>query len=501
MTRDTKRIIVIGAGMGGLAAAIRLRAAGHDVTLLEQHAWPGGKMRVMESDAGPVDAGPTVLTLPDVLENLFAACGRSLSDKVELVPLAPLARHYWQDGTMLNLTHTPEENASAIEAAFGAGSRDDYMRFHQETAALYTAFEAPVMRRAKPDVLGAAQAALKTPQVWPWLMPGRSLNAMLRKRFRDPRLVQLFGRYATYVGGNPLIAPAVLGLIWQAEAGGVWAVKGGMAALARALADLFVEIGGDLRLGAGVDRINTAQGAVSDVRLETGDVLLCDQVVFNGDPQALLELLLHRPKPSPRSLSARVWTFAAEVQDQGLGKDALAYHTLFFADDPAVEFGPLAKGRTPQTPTLYLCAQDRATGRPDGLERFQIILNAPATDAGEEDPCQTHPSTRLKVFGLHLSPEPETDRLTTPEQFGAMFPASRGALYGMSPNGAMATFQRPTVHTKIKGLVRTGGGVHPGAGVPMALLSGQFAAEALMGNQTSQSPSPRMAMRGGMSMG
>lgn len=509
MTLEDDSIAIIGAGMGGLAAGIRLAAAGRDVTIFEAHSWPGGKMRVMPSDAGPVDAGPTVLTLRDVLDDLFAAAGTAVEDHLTLTPLPVLARHFWADGTRLDLTHDPAENSAAIASAFGSRAAHEFDRFSAETRALFQAFDTPIMRSPGPRVLASARAALGARETLPWLVPGRSLEKMLQARLSDPHLRQLFGRYATYVGGNPLLAPAVLGLVWQAEAAGVWAVQGGMARLAQALAALFERLGGTLRLNRPVARIVTTKGRASGLHLADGTRVTCGQIVFNGDPAAL-PFLLDEPRKAPkqtqthpRSLSARVWTFAAEVADRGLGRDALAYHTLFFADDADAEFAPLAHGRTPQDPTIYVCAQDRALGQPpQGLERFQFILNAPATQPGtaeKEPPCQTHPFDRLARFGLHLTPRPGPDSLTTPAGFAALFPHSQGALYGLSPNGARATFQRPTARTKVTGLYLAGGGVHPGAGVPMALMSGGHAAQAALSDRISADKSAPTAMHGGMS--
>ncbi len=509
MSAEKDSVAVIGAGMGGLAAAIRLAAAGRDVTVYEAHGWPGGKLRVVDSQAGPVDAGPTVLTLRRVLDDLFAAAGEEMAGSLTLDPLPVLARHYWADGTTLDLLPDAEANAARIGAAFGARAQAEFTRFERETRALFDAFRAPVMERARPDALGAARAALARPHLLPWLRPGRSLQAMLAARFSDPHLRQLFGRYATYVGGNPLSAPAVLGLIWQAEAAGVWTVRGGMAALAQALVDLLQRCGGRLRLNTPVAAILTQGGQVTGLRLSDGTDLDCGQIVFNGDPAALTALLdtprraLPRRQTHPRSLSAHVWTIAGRIAPHGLGRDALAYHTVFFADDPGREFGPLARGAVPQDPTIYVCAQDRAHGAPDGPERFQFILNAPPLRPGAttEPPCNTDPFQRLARFGLHLDPQPSATPLTTPARFAQMFPHSHGALYGLSPNGALATFLRPGTRTRLTGLYLAGGGVHPGAGVPMALSSGRHAAEAAQRDRISARRFRPMAMPGGISTG
>jgi 1-hydroxycarotenoid 3,4-desaturase len=503
------RVLIIGAGIGGLAAAVRLAAAGRRVEVLERHDWIGGKMRTLPSDAGPVDAGPTVLTMRGVFDDLFALAGTRLADHVTLQPLPVLARHFWTDGTRLDLVADAATNRAAIAAALGAQAGADFARFEQETRNLFRAFDAPIMRAPVPSVIKAARSALRAQGALPWLIPGRKLDNMLRARLREPKLQQLFGRYATYVGGNPLRAPAVLGLIWQAEAAGVWAVKGGMAALARALLALLERLGGQVHTGAEVAKILSHGGQIHGVLLVDGTRMACTQVIHNGDPAALSDLLdtplLRRQQTQPRSLSAQVWTLAATVQSGTIGPRDLAYHNVFFADNPAQEFGPLAHGRTPENPTIYVCAQDRAARLPEGRERFQFILNAPPIPHAqpEDTQCPTHPFDRLAEFGLALTPRatasPQT--LTQPQDFAALFPASQGALYGLSPDGAMATFQRPVTRTRVRGLYLAGGGVHPGAGVPMAAMSGMHAAAAALSDRTSASGSRPMAMRGGISTG
>jgi len=484
MTRpDT--IAVIGAGMGGLAAAIRLAAAGRPVVLFEAGSAVGGKMRTLPSMAGPVDAGPTVLTMRDVFDDLFAAAGARLEDRLTLLPLPVLARHLWSDGARLDLHPDPEANAAAIRALAGPGAEAEFRAFGRHTAALRAAFEGAVMRAPGPRTGALGLAALMRPALWPALLPGVSLAADLARRFTDPRLRQLFGRYATYVGGMPQSAPAVLALIWQAEGAGVWAVQGGMARLAGGLGDLARGLGVDIRLNTPVERIEVCGGRVRAVHPRGGARLAVAAAVFNGDPRALsLGLLgpdcaraLPRTATEPRSLSARVWAFAARPR----GVD-LAYHTVFFADAEADEFGPLARGENPDAPTIYVCAQDRDGPAPDGPERFEMILNAPPLPhASPEDAetCRQKTFARLARMGLSFDVLPGPDTLTRPQEFDTLFPGSAGAIYGRSPAGVAATFLRPRARTRIPGLVLAGGGVHPGAGVPMATLSGLHAAAAV----------------------
>lgn len=485
-------VIVVGAGFGGLAAALRLAAAGLPVCVIDRLPGPGGKARGLPSPAGPVAAGPTVLTLRDVFDGLFAAAGSRLEDHVRLDALPVLARHFWPDGGRLDLYPDPETSAAAIRGLAGRQGEQDFRAFSDRARRLFEAFDGPMMRNPAPTMAGMTALVIRQPRLIPLMAPHATLAGMLRSSFRDPRLAQLFGRYATYVGGAPQTAPALLALIWQAEAAGVWAVAGGMAALALGLADCASARGARFLYGQGVSAITLQDGRVTGVRLDDGREIEGRAVVFNGDPRALaLGLLgpgLAAAAPgaakTERSHSAVVWAFAARA----VGPD-LAYHNVFFAVDPAAEFADLAAGRLPRDPTVYVCAEDRTGPAPPGPERFEIILNAPpltrAAAPIEEAPCRALTFPTLARFGLRFTPEPEAAALRRPQDFDRLFPGSAGAIYGPSPSGLTAALQRPTARTPVRGLYLAGGGVHPGPGVPMAALSGSHAATALLADLAS----------------
>lgn len=504
-----QNVLVIGAGIGGLASACRLSELGFAVTVVERHAAPGGKMRTMPSDAGPVDAGPTVLTLRPILDALFAAMGERVKDHLDLVRQPVIARHFWPDGSRLDLFDSPAANIEAIRGFAGPKAAQQFQAFSDRARALFNGFDGPMMQSPQPSHLKVGLRCMMQPSLISRMAPMATLDRLLKRSFDDPRLVQLFGRYATYVGGTPDRVPALLALIWQAEAAGVWKIDGGMHRLAQTLESLARARGTQFLYSAPVAEITCTAGRATGVLLEDGDHLSADLVVFNGDPRALATGALGpdatqvapQTRTVPRSLSAQVWAFAARPS----GVDLL-HHNVFFRQDPAPEFEALENGALLPDPTLYVCAMDRG-GRvaPEGPERFEIIANAPPlpSSAPSPDPefasCHTRTFQTLKRFGLTFNPAPIQSALTTPQMFETLFPGSLGALYGQSPQGTTAAFRRPTARTPLPGLYLTGGGAHPGAGVPMAILSARHAVETILTDRTSTSMSRQMDMHGGTS--
>ena len=506
---DRPRAIVIGAGIAGLAAALRLAARGMQVTLLERHNHPGGKIRTLDSAAGAVDAGPTVLTMRHVFDDLFAYAGEQLKDHVTLIPQSVLARHFWPDGSTLDLHADPLQSREAIAAFAGSRSAKEFTRFHKRTQKLFEAFDAPMMQAPEPKLRELIPYVLRQPHLIPAMAPLSTLKKSLARSFSDPRLVQLFGRYATYVGGAPHFSPAILALIWQAEAEGVWVVEGGMHKLARAVAKLARQQGVDIRYNTHVDRIAITGGRATGVEINGTYLLEAEAILYAGDPRALatgrmgtaLKIVAPQTAKLPRSFSARVHSFAATPT----GPD-LAHHNVFFAADPDSEFKDLAAGRIPSDPTLYLCAEDRGQHTPPPmLERFEMISNAPASDkeTPREELTEWHHRIiqRMASMGVTFTPTPTAETITTPAQFATLFPETLGALYGQTPHGLTASLQRPTARTPIAGLWLAGGCTHPGAGVPMATLSARHAAEAILHAQTSTSMSAPTVMPGGTSTG
>ncbi|MCX4199033.1 FAD-dependent oxidoreductase, partial [Methylobacterium organophilum] len=283
-----ERVVVIGAGIGGLAAALRLAHAGIDTTVLERAPHPGGKMRAVPVGDRAVEAGPTVFTMRWVFDELFAECGAELGDRVALAPARLLARHAWSRDERLDLFADIDASADAIAALAGPREAEGYRRFCARSAEVYRTLEGPFIREGRTGPAGLAQRVGLSGLGDLWrIQPFATLWSALGAYFRDPRLRQLFGRYATYCGASPFTAPATLMLVAHVEQAGVWTVAGGLSGLARAVADLAAERGATFRYGAEVARILTDGGRVTGVRLTDGATVAADHVVCNADCAAL----------------------------------------------------------------------------------------------------------------------------------------------------------------------------------------------------------------------
>jgi 1-hydroxycarotenoid 3,4-desaturase len=495
MSRSAEpRVIVVGAGIGGLVSALLLASRGVAVTLVEAQPEPGGKMRRVAVDGAWIDAGPTVFTMRWVFDEILAMAGTTLDQTLQLSPLDILARHAWRgQPDTLDLHADPARSAEAIAAFSSPAAARRFSAFCRQAREVYNALEGPYIRGERPSLLGLGRSlGPRGLATLAGLGPFASLWRSLATHFHDPRLQQLFGRYATYCGASPWQAPATLMLVAQVELAGVWGVKGGMHAVAQAFAALGEGRGVTSRYGCPVQRIVVENGRATGVELADGERLQADAVVFNGDAQALALGLLGEPvqravparKPAQRSLSAVTWAIHART-----GGFPLVRHNVFFDDDYRSEFDDIfRRRRLPQQGTVYVCAQDRSDAgpAPAGPERLLCLVNAPADgdqrrfDPEETDPCEHRSLALLRHCGLELAPRAHQVVRTTPHDFNRLFPGSAGALYGMATHGWMSSFRRPGSASAIPGLFLAGGSVHPGPGVPMAALSGWRAAEATM---------------------
>ena len=509
----TAHVAVIGAGMAGLAAALELAVRGARTTVIEQASHAGGKLRQVQVAGHAIDSGPTVFTMRGIFEELFALAGRSLESSLPLQRAQILARHAWSDSERLDLFAEPTRTAEAIGTFAGAREARRYLEFTRDARRIFQTLERPYLRAERCGPLRLARRiGLRHLTQLLRIRPFDTLWHALGSYFHDPRLRQLFARYSTYCGSSPFQAPATLMLIAHVEQDGVWLVEGGMQRLADTVTQLARAHGVEFRFDTEVTAVPLRSGRVTGLSLASGEFIPAHAVIVNADVDAVaagrfgqdLSSAVTRRPPSLRSLSAVTWSLLAETSGFPLLR-----HTVFFSPDYAAEFQQICQQRQlPVWPTVYVCAQDRPaheTAAPGGPERLLCLINAPADgdartyDPAEIDVCASRTFTFLERCGLTVHRQPQRTVTTTPQQFERLFPATGGCLYGQSTHGWRASFSRPGSRTRIPGLYLAGGSVHPGPGLPLAVLSGRLAAQSVLDDLDSLLHPHPVATRGGIS--
>ncbi|OLB66681.1 MAG: phytoene desaturase [Actinobacteria bacterium 13_2_20CM_2_72_6] len=459
------RVVVVGAGVGGLSVAARLATAGHRVTVFEQAGVVGGKLgryeRTTAAGTFRFDTGPGLLTLPQVFADL----------DLDLVPLDPIVRHVFPDGTRLD---SGDGFADRIGAALGARSAADWRRLWRRAERVWAASWRDVLTSTVDgpgDLLRLAWHVRDLAAI----APGRSLRSVSR-RFADPRLRMLLDRYATYAGADPRRAPAALVAIPYAElAFGGWYLRGGLATLADALLSRCT----DVHTGTSVERIETAGGAVTGVRLAGGRTVPADLVVANADALAVYRDLLPAPRRAAalaeRSLAGFVLLLGVRGRTAGL-----AHHTVFFPPDYDAEFDAIFRAGVPAAdPTVLVTVADDPAVRPDGYEAWFVLVNAPPqgpvdwTAPGYADAYADRVLATLARRGMDVRDRVLFREVRTPADLAAATGTPGGAIYGTAAHRLL----RPPNAGPVRGLYLVGGSVHPGGGLPMVALSARIVAE------------------------
>jgi phytoene desaturase len=484
------RVVVIGAGVGGLAAAIRLAAAGHAVTLCEQATEVGGKLGVLErpTPAGTFrfDTGPSLLTMPQVFAELFAATGEPLESVLDLRRVDPLARYRFADGTRLDATTDLARHRDRLDAAFGPGAGADWLRLTARAGRIWDAVRGPYLESAVtgPATLLRRAARLRDLAT---VAPGRSLRSLGIRYLHDPRLRMILDRYATYTGSDPRRAPAALAVIpYVEQAFGGWYVAGGLYRLAEALARRAADLGATIRTGTAVVEIETAAGAVTGVRLTDGERLSAEVVVANADAARVYGELLPRRRLADRtrrapSLAGYVLLLGVRGRTPGL-----AHHNVLFPADYDAEFDAIFGPRAMPVadPTIYLSVPTDPALCPDGHEAWFVLVNAPRHGTGPgavdwDDPGLAGSYAGRIIGMLARRGLPVADRIVfsqaiTPADLERRTGTPGGAIYGTSSNGVRNAFLRPPNRGPVRGLFLVGGSTHPGGGLPLVALSAKL---------------------------
>ena len=467
------RIVVIGAGLGGLAAAARLQALGHDVTVCERSPAIGGKLGTYERDGYRFDTGPSLLTMPFVFEELFAATGDGLAQTLDLQRVDPHCRYRFDDGTVLEVPASREALAGAMSDALGARAAQEWTQLQQRAARMWEVARGPFLQAPGPPRL--LELAARQPSKLPVIAPGRSLRWLAESLLTDPRLQVLLERYATYAGSDPRRAPAALAATAFVEQEyGCWYVAGGLHRLASALAGRIAAV----RTATAVTGIDLAGGRVCGVTLEGGGQLAADAVVADVDATHLYGTLLPRRRLVPKQVPSS----AGFVMLLGITDPApeLAHHTVLFpaleGAGYAAEFDAVFTDYISADPTIYVSApRDPAVAPPGGRAVF-VLVNAPRQGRfdwdtpGTGDIYARHLLGVMAQRGLELRNRLAFCETRSPADLARSTGAPGGAIYGTASHGA-AAFRRAANRSPVPGLFLTGASAHPGGGLPLVALS------------------------------
>ncbi len=469
------KVAVVGAGVGGLCAAIELAHTGHRVTVYERNDAPGGKCSQVSAGRFRWDAGPSLLTMPHVFADLFAATGAPLADELELLRVEPVTRYGFADGTSVELSADLPRALAALET-WSPGSGADWTRFLGTCAGMWRASETyltgpPPWPPRRPGAGESPPDPRDALRVRPW----STLRGLARAHARDPRLRMVIERFATYAGADPRNAPAALALAGYVEhAFGAWHPRGGLHALVEALVRRLEGLGGTLRLSTPVEAIEVRGGRVRGV-VCAGVTEAADAVVADVDERVVRGRLLGQSqRPRERSVSGLAVLLGLA------GRDAdRVHHQIDFPADYDAELDDLWAGRRPvRDPTVYVsnpCATDPADAPPD-TEAWFVLVNAPAVgDGADWDAAEAALMDRLGVRDRVLE-----RRRRTPGDLERETGALGGAIYGAAPHGRLGAVRRPSRRVRgVDGLWICGGTVHPGGGLPLVARGGRSVAREL----------------------
>jgi len=485
---ESKRVLVIGGGLGSLAASIRLAKLGFNVSLFEKNPKLGGKMNEHQQEGFQWDTGPSLLTMTFILDELFEFAGENRSDYLNFSSLEPLCRYFFADHTQLDASSNLTRMQSALKN-FSSDEPKAYLDFIQysrkifETAAEIFLF-GPIHEIKK--LIRPANLSLLTHIHR--IDPFRKVNQAVKSFFNDPRLVQLFNRYATYNGSDPFQAPATLNIIpyVENELGGFY-IQGGMYRLVEALEKVAKKLGVELYTSTRVEKIKQLNGKITGLMI-AGEFIPADYVVCGADVVESFNTLLDNHSDQRQKLNDLEPSLSGMIFLWGVNRTfpELAHHNIIFSRDYELEFSQIFKEfRAPDDPTIYIAISSKSDPihAPAGCENWFVLLNMPYLQQGqdwekEKERMKEIVLRKLQEFNLDISGNIVTEKAITPADFYELYASNRGSIYGLSSNSRLTAFRRPANRSRlIHGLYFAGGSTHPGGGIPLVLLSGKISAE------------------------
>ena len=474
----TQTIAIVGGGVGGLTAAIRLATAGHDVAIYERNDVVGGKLARFERDGYSFDLGPSLLTLPRVFDEVFQLAGTSLANELDLVRLDPQFRYHWRDGSKLVVHDDNDATAAEFEAFAGAG--DAWRKFDERGKKIWDVSERTFFAGPMTNPLAMAKR-MESLQDLTAIDGLRTLDGAARAAFPDRHLRQWARRYATYSGSSPFKAPATLTCVPHIEAAhGCWYPMGGLDALRAALARVAEGVGVHIRTSTEVTEVQADASSVTGLRLTGGERVAADVIIANVDALHLYEDLLDdegeakKVRRAPRSTSGFVLCLGVTGTTEGIG-----HHNVWFSDQSTQEFLQLDAGQLADDPTIYGCVSSVTdpSQAPAGNENWYLLVNTPPGAEINAPQYRDLVLERLAAHGVDLRDRMQFCARMTPADIEDLSGSSGGAIYGTSSNGKRAAFNRPSNRGARQGLYLVGGSSHPGGGLPLVATSASIVAQ------------------------
>jgi len=482
-----KKVIVVGGGLAGLSSAVRLASMGFQVSLFEQNRHLGGKMNEVRMDGYRFDTGPSLLTMPFVVEELCRAAGERPADVFTYVPLEPLCRYRFPDGTCLEASADPVRMETEL-SRFAPDDVEAYHRFLRYSRRIFEVTADLFLWQPIHEPVGSRWLLyLKALSQLHRIDPFRTVHQAVASYFRDPRLIQLFDRFATYNGSDPYQAPATLNIIPHVEFGlGGYYITGGLYRLVEALERLALARDVRIHRAARVEKILHKRGEIIGIRAG-GETYRADYVICNVDVTTayhrLLDYVPHRRQQVAAlepSLSGMVFLWGKQGETP-----ELRHHNILFSGDYREEFRQLGRDRRPpEDPTVYIAISSKTDpgDAPDGHENWFVMVNMPPLSprqgtASMVEELRERVLGKLGRHGFRLAGMIESEQVITPEDFSGSYGSHLGSIYGIASNSRQAAFHRhPNRSRDIRGLYFAGGSAHPGGGIPLVLLSGRMAA-------------------------
>ncbi len=480
-------VIIVGSGIGGIALSIRLaKKKGYDVHIYEANDFSGGKLSQFNLGGYRFDAGPSLFTMPQYVDELFSLCGETSTDFFEYEQLETVCHYFWEDGTRLKAYSNFDAFAQEVKQVFDIDKKA-LQNFFDENRMKYELTGRIFLERSlhkftswfRKDV---GKALFHIPQ----LDIFKTMHQVNQKKLKHPKLVQFFDRFATYNGSNPYEASGILNIIPHFEHHfGAYFPKGGMVSITSSLVDLALRQGVNFHFGKKVEKIEVKNHKVSGILLN-GEFISADIVASNVDVYPTYKKLLPNEKHPTRILNEER-SSSALIFYWGIQKQfpELILHNILFSKDYEKEFSCLSEGKIYDDPTVYIniSSKHQKSDAPQGCENWFTMINVPFNKGQySEEVIQEAKKNILKKIkrslGVDIEPFIACEDVLDPISIESRTGSFAGALYGTASNDRMAAFNRhPNFSRRIKNLYFCGGSVHPGGGIPLCLLSAKIVDE------------------------